>query len=227
MEQKKSNKAGWFMLLGLIVVAVLLLINQSSTTYNRKYFTGKETVYHNCEYCSTTTKQEINDYSAEKENETKDKIVYDQIHVKCMEPYAEKWVKSLKEAMASKDYSQAVSCCDEIYRISPAVYKKHNIGSIKATANDKVFESHAAESKEERADYAKKLRIHFLDNNMDIKISVSGKYNENLTMQYILFNDVWVHKFQQGEMYDEIKNTGFRKLSFTNGYDYSVYFDWK
>lgn len=78
-----------------------------------------------------------------------------------------------------------------------------------------------------RREYGNKLRDKFLDDGMDIKVSTSGTSSNRLYFKYALFNDVWVHKFQKGSLIDEIKEMGFKKVDFDNGYDYHVYFTFK
>jgi hypothetical protein len=78
-----------------------------------------------------------------------------------------------------------------------------------------------------RREYANKLRDKFLDDGMDIKVSTSGTSSNRLYFKYALFNDVWVHKFQKGSLIDEIKEMGFKKVDFDDGYDYHVYFTFK
>ena len=70
---------------------------------------------------------------------------------------------------------------------------------------------------ENRRAYADRLRTHFLDEGMDIRVRVSGTRADRLTMEYILFNAVWVHNFQKGSLIDEIKLLGFRRVDMRNG----------
>jgi len=76
-----------------------------------------------------------------------------------------------------------------------------------------------------RKAYAEKLRDNYLDQGMDIKVSVYGKNNANIKLTFVLFNDVWTHKMQKGTLIKEIQDMGFKKLSLSDGYDYNVYWD--
>jgi len=87
--------------------------------------------------------------------------------------------------------------------------------------------SDAAAEAAVRLKYGKTLRQHYLDENLDIKVSVTGQRNDRLKMQFVLFNDVWTNKFQKGDLLDEIRKLGFRRVELTDGYDYSVYWDFK
>lgn len=81
----------------------------------------------------------------------------------------------------------------------------------------------AAVKAEARLTYAKLLRERYLDQNLDIKVKVTGKGNDHLTLQFALFNDVWAHKFQKGDLVDEVRKLGFHRVDMTDGYDYHVY----
>jgi hypothetical protein len=76
-----------------------------------------------------------------------------------------------------------------------------------------------------RKAYAEKLRDNYLDQGMDIKVSVYGKNNANIKLTFVLFNDVWTHKMQKGTLIKEIQDMGFKKLSLSDGYEYNVYWD--
>jgi len=78
-----------------------------------------------------------------------------------------------------------------------------------------------------RQSYAKTLRERYLDQNMDIKVEASGKLHDRLTLHFVLFNDVWAHKFQKGDLVEEIRRLGFRRVYMTDGYDYHVYWELK
>lgn len=75
-----------------------------------------------------------------------------------------------------------------------------------------------------RKDYANELRTHFLDQSMDIKVSVSGRHNERLKLTFVLFNDVWMHNFKKGSLIDEIRGKGFKRVDLSDGYDWGYYF---
>lgn len=76
-----------------------------------------------------------------------------------------------------------------------------------------------------RKNYAKILREKYLDENLDIKVLVYGNNNTVIKLSFVLFNDVWSHKMQKGNLITEIQNMGFKKLIMTDGYDYNVYWN--
>ena len=78
-----------------------------------------------------------------------------------------------------------------------------------------------------RRNYEKELRTIFLDQERDIKVTVKGSFNEILHLQYVLFNDVWFHKFETGGLFDVWRELGFRKVILTDGYNYTKEIAWK
>lgn len=82
-----------------------------------------------------------------------------------------------------------------------------------------------AAAKAARVVYAKTLRDHFLDDGLDIKVAVKGSQADRLELRFALFNDVWTHKFEKGDLVDEIRRMGFKRIDFNNDYDYHVYYD--
>lgn len=95
--------------------------------------------------------------------------------------------------------------------------KKREAADAKKQAAARTANTAAA-----RRAYAEKLREKFLDDGMDIKVSVSGKFATQLNLKYALFNDVWVHKFRKGRLSSEISAMGFKTVDFNNGWDYHV-----
>ncbi len=78
-----------------------------------------------------------------------------------------------------------------------------------------------------RVQYAKLLRNSYLDLGLDIKVRVSGKNKDRLTLTYVLFNDVWVRKLQTNGNPEEWHSMGFNRIDIKDGYDYYRYWTWK
>lgn len=78
-----------------------------------------------------------------------------------------------------------------------------------------------------RKDYETELRNNFLDNNLDIKVSVYGKNNTKIKLTYALFNDVWFRKFETEGHFDKLNQKGFKRIELTDGYDYGKYITYK
>ena len=75
--------------------------------------------------------------------------------------------------------------------------------------------------------YAPDLRNTFLDNGLDIKVKVSGKNFDRLTLTFVLFNDVWTRKFTTDGSFAIWAAMGFKRIDITNGYDYHIYYNLK
>lgn len=67
------------------------------------------------------------------------------------------------------------------------------------------------------------LRDRYLDAGMDIKVDVSGKNADRITLTYVLFNDVWTHRFQKDGGLDTLRDMGFKRVDLKSGYDYHIY----
>jgi hypothetical protein len=74
-----------------------------------------------------------------------------------------------------------------------------------------------------RENYKTVLREIFLDQGMDIKVSISGKQSDRLTLTFVLFNDVWVHRFQKDGIVEQWREMGFNRVDIKDGYDYYQY----
>lgn len=79
------------------------------------------------------------------------------------------------------------------------------------------------ETIQERKEYETTLRNSFLDNNLDIKVSVYGKNNTKIKLTYALFSDVWFRKFETEGHFDKLYQKGFKRIELTDGYDYGKY----
>lgn len=75
--------------------------------------------------------------------------------------------------------------------------------------------------------YKTELRDRFLNQGLNIKVSVSGKYYENLTLEYALFDEVWFYKLNKDNFDSMHTDLGFQKITVTNGFDYSRSAYWK
>ena len=78
-----------------------------------------------------------------------------------------------------------------------------------------------------RVAFANVLREQYLDKGLDIEVKVSGTDSDRVTLEYALFNAVWAHNFQKGDLLQEMKRLGFKRVDLTDNYDYHVYWDLK
>jgi hypothetical protein len=77
----------------------------------------------------------------------------------------------------------------------------------------------------QRKKYAEELRNQYLDDNLDIKVTAYGPNNTILKLSYPLFNDVWSHKMENGDVIEGIKKIGFKRFEMSDGYDWGVYWN--
>jgi len=100
-------------------------------------------------------------------------------------------------------------------------------GAALASTAKLVKAAEEAQPRMAREAYARVLRQHYLDQNMDIKVKVSGKDSARLTLTYVLFNAVWTNKVEKGTVLAEMRELGFTRVDMTDGYDYHVYWDFQ
>jgi hypothetical protein len=98
---------------------------------------------------------------------------------------------------------------------------------VVSTQPVKPVEKKMSDTTTSRTAFAEYMRDNYLDNNLDIKVVVTGKYKQKMTLRYPLFNDVWTHKIKQSDLLDTLVNLGFDYLELNDGYDYAVYWDLK
>jgi hypothetical protein len=78
----------------------------------------------------------------------------------------------------------------------------------------------------ERAAYGVILRERFLDHGEDIKVWVYGERKDHITLEWVMFNDVWTHRMSKGDgIIVDLQRLGFRRVDVVDGYDYHVYWD--
>lgn len=107
--------------------------------------------------------------------------------------------------------------------IKEAIRIKKEVDAIAKANIDKAAKDVAEADINNRISFAENKRQYFLDNNLNIKVNVSGKKKTTITMKYVLFTDVWANKFK--DALDEYRVLGFKKLILTDGYDYNVYWN--
>lgn len=108
-------------------------------------------------------------------------------------------------------------------------------GTAYAKKLNKTLDSLKAAKKNASDNFEKKqrkkseleLQNAFLDNNLNIKVLVTGKNNTTLKLKYILFNDVWFRKFEKEGYFEKFANQGFKKIILTDGYDYEKWMSYE
>jgi hypothetical protein len=74
-----------------------------------------------------------------------------------------------------------------------------------------------------RQTYAVTAREKFLDSGADIKVNVAGKNSDRIAFTFVLFSDVWAHKFQKEGIIDNLCAMGFKRIDMDSGYDWGKY----
>jgi hypothetical protein len=75
---------------------------------------------------------------------------------------------------------------------------------------------------EKRIKAAEGLREIYLDGGQDVKVSLTGKNKEVITLSYVLISDVWSHRMHKEGNIDALLELGFKKVILTDGYDYRM-----
>lgn len=137
---------------------------------------------------------------------------------------------SAEKAMEAEDYAGALAILGRFPWLNDdpdAAALRQRIAREEARTRpvreERARQAQAAALEVARVAYASALREKFLDDGLDIKVSVSGDHSEQLDLQYVLFNDVWLHKFRKGSLIQEIWKMGFTRIDFRDGYDYHMY----
>lgn len=146
--------------------------------------------------------------------------------------------KQAKESMGEgdvwfkkKDYVEAIWSYEDV--IVTVDYIEETMGEskkskgLRAKAEKKKSRAQSKFAEGARKVYAESLREHFLDQNLDIEVSVKDKGNKTLKLEFVLFNDVWVHNFKKGTLITEIQTQGFTKVIFYDGWRETWTITWK
>ena len=95
--------------------------------------------------------------------------------------------------------------------------------------NRKIRENNRAatrtKTKENRLAYAETLEDDFLDEGLDIYVSVHGAENTTLRLKWVLASRVTAHQLQTQDNFYTWRSLGFRRVELRDGYNYSVYWD--
>lgn len=76
-----------------------------------------------------------------------------------------------------------------------------------------------------RKDYAKELEQRFIDQRMDVDVTVSGKDNTVLNLRYVLANKVVANDISESGLIKQARERGFKKVRLSDGYKSSWEWD--
>jgi hypothetical protein len=83
----------------------------------------------------------------------------------------------------------------------------------------------------QRQTWAQTAERKMLDEGMDMEFAVSGAQKDRLTVKWALMGKVAVHKItnagstSEGAFLSQVQKIGFRRVTFTDGYHFGVYYD--
>jgi|SRR6185369_2208632 len=139
---------------------------------------------------------------------------------------AEKWLKDGRFGPALEKFREV----QEVDPAYPGLQKDLDAAERGKKADDAVAarqraRTEAASAVERRRALGKTMRENLLDQGFDIKVRVSGKDADRIAFTFVLFNDVWSHKFQKQGLIDELCRGGFTRIDMSDGYNWGRY--WK
>jgi len=122
----------------------------------------------------------------------------------------------------AKMHLDAIPTQSKEYEEAKKLYPK--IGEVNADARrrqqDKSNKLEAVARHVMRKNFAATYQSHLLDNGMDAYVSTHGKQDTTLKVKFILISRPLIHKLtQQGDYWLSLKNMGFKKVIFTNGFN--------
>lgn len=132
-------------------------------------------------------------------------------------------VKWADEAMAGGNLSAANWRVKAAARIGPP---NEDIEKLEKRLQEQELKATAKVEAAGRRAYAEALRERFLDAGLDIKVKASGVQAERLELTFVLFNDVWTHRFQKDGLVAQWQAMGFKRVDAKDGFgDYHVYWN--
>jgi hypothetical protein len=144
----------------------------------------------------------------------------------------EKFVAEARDLAKSGHLNDALNLLREVQGLVPAhegiasEIKKvqRRMEQEKAAGDRKTAEGERTAKILTRRAMESLLRDQYLDAGLDIKVDVSGKNADRLTLTYPLFNDVWSHRFGRDGTVDAFCRTGFKTIRMTDNYEWAVRF---
>lgn len=85
--------------------------------------------------------------------------------------------------------------------------------------------------KMQREALAEKYETALLDGGFDVRVRLSGPRKDRMTITYVLFNRAWAHKITGGgsmakdSFLGGMQDIGFRRVTFSDGFSESFYYD--
>jgi hypothetical protein len=152
-----------------------------------------------------------------------------------MEEHRQSILANAREAERAKDFGKALQVLDLGASARPWLsddkeFKTLHVRIAREAAPAEARRQRQRAKEQEatatanRRQFAKLLRDRYLDKGLNIFVTVSGAHAERLTLRFALFNEVWTHQFAKGDLIEEIRIMGFKRVDFTDGYNFDQYF---
>lgn len=83
---------------------------------------------------------------------------------------------------------------------------------------------------QQREQWAQRAEVAMLDKGMNVDFTLSGPAKDRVTVKWALMSKATVHQItnggsmQEGAFLSQLQKVGFRRVTFTDGFDYGVYY---
>lgn len=78
----------------------------------------------------------------------------------------------------------------------------------------------------QRTEWAERYETQLLDSGLDVRVTLHGKYKDNVKIRWVLLTRATVHQItKDGEMLGELQRIGFKRVTYSDGYFESWYFE--
>ena len=124
----------------------------------------------------------------------------------------------------AEDHLKAIGQEDKEYREAQKLLKdlKRDRKKLEAIARAELEKYFL----EKRKDFADSLERRYLSAGMDIRVQVLGPSKTTLKLTYVLFSRPLIYKLtNEGNFLENLKQGGFKKVIFSDGYRYSWTYD--
>lgn len=235
-KKKKTKASTWgcliFIFIGVFIVMITMVCNSCEEKKMNKMVKVKEVTGAKCIGCEEIFSAETTEVEKKYSVVRDKKIIYayrDTVCAKCEEKIAREATELFNEGKVAYNSGNFQEAKNKFTAAKQKGHKQATDWINKAQEKiDSTKKKEEAEAKSKaRKSYGTLARNSFLDSGMDIKVSVHGPNNTYLTLTYVLMGDVWVHNFEKSPMFKEIRDMGFDRIYYKDGYKFSKYTYWK
>lgn len=118
---------------------------------------------------------------------------------------------------------------DRLYRKAVAATKK--LERCRKKVSRELVKAGQQLMKSQREGWASRYETALLDEGMDVRVHLGGKWKTRVKIVYILFSRVWSHQItdggsmKPGSFLASLQDMGFTRVTFSDGYSESFYYD--